>query len=65
MQHETALKLVDSIEYNTAEASTQATRTRYQLARELDVTLQVIQDYQRLLDSNATTPIRFPESLIA
>ena len=36
----------------------------YQIACELDVTLQVIQDYQRLLDSNATAPIRFPESLI-
>ena len=36
----------------------------YQIACELDVTLQVIQDYQRLLDSNTAAPIRFPESLI-
>lgn len=36
----------------------------YQIACELDVTLQAAQDYQRLLDSNATAPIRFPESLI-
>ena len=62
-RRETALKLVDPLEYRTAEAMYEG--DAYQIACELDVTLQVIQDYQRLLDSNATVSIRFPEPTIA
>lgn len=47
-RRETALKLVDPIEYRTAEAMYEG--DAYQIACELDVTLQVIQDYRALLD---------------
>ena len=62
-RRETALKLIDPLEYRTAEAMYEG--DAYQIACELDVTLQVIQDYQQLLDSNATVSIRFPEPTIA
>lgn len=47
-RRETALKLVDPLEYRTAEAMYEG--DAYQIACELDVTLQVVQDYQQLLD---------------
>ena len=49
-RRETALKLVDPIEYQTAETIYEG--DSYQIACELDVTLQIIQDYQRILDTN-------------
>lgn len=62
-RRETALKLIDPIEYQTAEAMYEG--DAYQIACELDVTLQVVQDYQRMLDSNATTSTRLTETSIA
>ena len=47
-RRETALKLIDPLEYRTAEAMYEG--DAYQIACELDVTLQVIQDYRALLD---------------
>ena len=49
-RRETALKLVNPFEYQTAEAMYEG--DPYQIACELDVTLQIIQDYQRILDSS-------------
>lgn len=49
-RRETALKLVNPLEYQTAEAMYEG--DPYQIACELDVTLQIIQDYQRILDSS-------------
>ena len=49
-RRETALKLVDPVEYQTAETIYEG--DPYQIACELDVTLQIIQDYQRILDTN-------------
>ena len=49
-RRETALKLVNPIEYQTAEVMYEG--DHYQIACELDVTLQIIQDYQRILDSS-------------
>ena len=51
-RRETALKLVNPFEYQTAEAMYEG--DPYQIACELDVTLQIIQDYQRILDSSVT-----------
>ena len=48
-RRETALKLVNPLEYQTAEAMYEG--DPYQIACELDVTLQIISDYQRILDS--------------
>ena len=48
-RRETALKLVNPFEYQTAEAMYEG--DPYQIACELDVTIQIIQDYQRILDS--------------
>ena len=62
-RRQTALKLIDPLEYRTAEAMYEG--DAYQIACELDVTLQVIQDYQRLLDSSLAAPIRSAEPLIA
>ncbi|RBP98488.1 ImmA/IrrE family metallo-endopeptidase [Bifidobacterium aemilianum] len=44
----TALTLIDTIEYQAAEAMYDA--DPYQIANELDVTLQVIDDYRAILD---------------
>ena len=49
-RRETALKLINPFEYQTAEAMYEG--DPYQIACELDVTLQIIQDYQRILDSS-------------
>ena len=49
-RRETALKLVNPLEYQTAEAMYEG--DPYQIACELDVTLQIIQDYQHILDSS-------------
>lgn len=49
-RRETALKLVNPLEYQTAEAMYEG--DPYQIACELDVTLQVINDYRRILDSS-------------
>ena len=49
-RRETALKLVTPFEYQTAEAMYEG--DPYQIACELDVTLQIIQGYQRILDSS-------------
>ena len=49
-RRETALKLVNPFEYQTAEAMYEG--DPYQIACELDVTIQIIQDYQRILDSS-------------
>ena len=49
-RRETALKLVNPLEYQTAEAMYEG--DPYQIACELDVTLQIINDYQRVLDSS-------------
>ena len=49
-RRETALKLVDPVEYRTAETIYEG--DPYQIACELDVTLQIIQDYQRILDTD-------------
>ena len=49
-RRETALKLINPLEYQTAEAMYEG--DPYQIACELDVTLQIIQDYQRILDSS-------------
>ena len=51
-RQETALKLVSTLEYQTAEAMYEG--YPYQIACELDVTLQIILDYQHILDSNQT-----------
>ena len=51
-RRETALKLVNPLEYQTAEAMYEG--DPYQIACELDVTIQIIQDYQRILDSSQT-----------
>ncbi|WP_339349483.1 hypothetical protein [Bifidobacterium indicum] len=47
-RRETALKLIDPLEYRTAETMYEG--DPYQIACELDVTLRVIQDYRALLD---------------
>ena len=49
-RRETALKLITPLEYQTAEAMYEG--DPYQIACELDVTLQIIQGYQRILDSS-------------
>ncbi len=49
-RRETALKLITPLEYQTAEAIYEG--YPYQIACELDVTLQIIQGYQRILDSS-------------
>ena len=49
-RRETALKLVDPLEYRTAEAMYEG--DAYQIACELDVTLQVVQDYRTILDEH-------------
>ena len=49
-RRETALKLITPLEYQTAEAMYAG--DPYQIACELDVTLQIIQGYQRILDSS-------------
>lgn len=49
-RRETALKLVNPLEYQTAEAMYEG--DPYQIACELDVTIQIIQDYQHILDSS-------------
>lgn len=51
-RRETALKLVNPLEYQTAEAMYEG--DPYQIACELDVTLQIIRDYQHILDSSQT-----------
>ena len=47
-RRETALKLIDPLEYRTAETMYEG--DPYQIACELDVTLRVIQDYRAVLD---------------
>lgn len=47
-RRETALKLIDPLEYRIAETMYEG--DPYQIACELDVTLRVIQDYRALLD---------------
>ena len=49
-RRETALKLVNPFEYQTAEAMYEG--DPFQIACELDVTLQIIQDYQHILESS-------------
>ena len=49
-RRETALKLITPLEYQTAETMYEG--DPYQIACELDVTLQIIQDYQHILDSS-------------
>ena len=49
-RRETALKLVNPFEYQTAEAMYEG--DPFQIAYELDVTLQIIQDYQHILESS-------------
>ena len=49
-RRETALKLVNPLQYQTAKAMYEG--DPYQIACELDVTLQIIQDYQCILDSS-------------
>ena len=49
-RRETALKLVNPLEYQMAEAMYEG--DPYQIACELDVTIQIIQDYQHILDSS-------------
>lgn len=46
-RRETALKLIDPIEYASAEELHEG--DAYRIACELDVTLQVVEDYRRLL----------------
>lgn len=46
-RRETALRLIDPIEYASAEAICEG--DAYRIACELDVTLQVVEDYRRLL----------------
>lgn len=50
MRRETALKLVNPLVYQTAEAMYEG--NPYQITCELDVTLQIFQDHQRILDSS-------------
>lgn len=57
------IALVDPVEYRTAE--TRFAGVPCQIVCALEVTLQVIQDYQRLLDSNITASISSTEPLIA
>ena len=49
-RRETALKLINPLEYQTAETMYEG--DPYQIACELDVTLQIINDYQHILDSS-------------
>ncbi|MCX8647094.1 hypothetical protein J3U01_01485 [Bifidobacterium sp. B4107] len=49
-RREAALKLVNPLQYQMAEAMYEG--DPYQIACELDVTIQIIQDYQRILDSS-------------
>lgn len=49
-RRQTALKLIDPLEYRTAEAMYEG--NPYQIACELDVTLQVIQDYRAFLNGH-------------
>ena len=49
-RRETPLKLVNPLEYQTAEVMYEG--DHYRIACELDVTLQIIQDHQRILDSS-------------
>ena len=56
-RRETALKLVNPLQYQTAKAMYEG--DPYQIACELDVTLQIIQDYRILLDEQLThAPLR-------
>ncbi|WLT10078.1 hypothetical protein [Bifidobacterium asteroides] len=57
-RRETALKLVNPLEYQTAEAMYEG--DPYQIACELDVTLQIIQDYRILLNEQLTHAPRRP-----
>ncbi|MGL4941432.1 MAG: ImmA/IrrE family metallo-endopeptidase [Bifidobacterium asteroides] len=54
-RRETALKLIDPLEYRTAETMYEG--DAYQIACELDVTLQVIQDYRAFLNGHCGTPL--------
>ena len=47
-RRETALKLINPLEYQTAEAMYEG--DPYQIACELDITLQIVQDYRKLLN---------------
>lgn len=49
------MKLVDPLEYRTTKNIYGG--NSYQIACELDITFQIIQDYRWLLDSNTTIPI--------
>ncbi|WP_288804209.1 hypothetical protein [uncultured Bifidobacterium sp.] len=51
-RRKTALKLVNPLECQIAEAMYEG--YPYQIACELDLTLQIIQNYQRILDSSLT-----------
>ncbi len=57
-RRETALKLINPLEYQTAEAMYEG--EPYQIACELDVTLQIIQDYRILRDEQLTYAPRRP-----
>lgn len=46
-RRETALRLIDPVEYASAEALCEG--DAYRIACELDVTLQVVEDYRRLM----------------
>lgn len=62
-RRETALKLVDPLEYRTAEAMYEG--DAYQIACELDVTLQVIQDYRAFLNGLCGSPLsEIPSDMI-
>ena len=56
------MKLIDPLEYQTTEIMYEG--NAYQIACELDVTLQIVQDYQLFLDSNLAAPARPIEPLI-
>ena len=52
-RRQTALRLIDPVEYASAEALCEG--DAYRIACELDVTLQVVRDYQDMLHDTART----------
>lgn len=52
-RRQTALRLIDPVEYASAEALCES--DAYRIACELDVTLQVVRDYQDMLHDTART----------
>lgn len=52
-RRQTALRLIDPVEYASAEALCEG--DAYRIACELDVTLQVVKDYQDMLHDTART----------